>query len=140
MNDDLISKFSDIVGKKYALTSADDVAPYVKDWRGRYFTQAALALRPGNVDEISRIMKLASETKTPVVPQAGNTGLVGAGIPLENGGGNEIILSLGRLNRILDVDTGSNTMTVESGTVLETIQNAADEADRLFRQHNKSNR
>ena len=132
MNDDLISKFSDIVGKKYALTSADDVAPYVKDWRGRYFTQAALALRPGNVDEISRIMKLASETKTPVVPQAGNTGLVGAGIPLENGGGNEIILSLGRLNRILDVDTGSNTMTVESGTVLETIQNAADEADRLF--------
>ena len=77
-------------------------------------------------------MKLASETKTPVIPQAGNTGLVGGGIPLEGGGSGEIILSIGRLNQVLDVDTGSNTITVEAGAVLVTLQNAADEADRLF--------
>jgi FAD/FMN-containing dehydrogenase len=89
-------------------------------------------LRPGSVEEISEIMKLASETKTPVIPQAGNTGLVGGGIPLEGGGSGEIILSIGRLNQVLDVDTDSNTITVEAGAVLETLQNAADEADRLF--------
>ena len=132
MKNDLISKFSAIVGEKYALSSPDDMAPFVKDWRGRYSTKAALVLRPRSVEEISEIMKLASETKTPVIPQAGNTGLVGGGIPLEGGGSGEIILSIGRLNQVLDVDTGSNTITVEAGAVLETLQNAADEADRLF--------
>ena len=132
MNDNLIAKFTDIVGAKYTLHTPENLAPYEKDWRGRYFTKAALALRPASVEEVSQILKLATETKTPIIPQAGNTGLVGAGIPLEGGNGNEVIVSLGRMNKILDVDAHSNTMTIEAGAILDTVQNAADEAGLLF--------
>jgi len=132
MNDSLKSKFVQIVGEKYAIRDLEDMAPYTKDWRGRYTTQAAMVLQPKNAEEISQIMKLACETKTAIIPQAGNTGLVGAGIGLEGGNGEEIILSVSRLNSILEVDADSNTMTVEAGAVLETLQNAADDVDRLF--------
>jgi FAD/FMN-containing dehydrogenase len=87
-------------------------------------------LRPGSVEEVSRIMRLASETKTPVVPQSGNTGLVGAQVP--DASGRQIVLSLSRLNRIREIDVLSNTVTAEAGVILQTLQEAADAADRLF--------
>ena len=87
-------------------------------------------LRPGSVDEVSRILKLATETRTPVVPQGGNTGLVGAQMPDRSG--REIVLSLSRLDRIRELDPLSNTITAEAGVVLEKLHEAADAADRLF--------
>src|SRR5438046_8391318 len=75
-------------------------------------------------------MRLATETGTPVVPQSGNTGLVGAQVPDRSG--REIILSLSRLNRIREIDVLSNTVTVEAGVILQTLQEAADAAGRLF--------
>ena len=132
MKNDLMQRFTSIVGERYAITEQDDISPYVTDTRGRYGTSSSLVLRPGTVDEVSQILKLATETGTPIIPQGGNTGLVGGGLPLASGNGSEIMLSMGRFNKILDVDTGSNTMTVESGVILENIQNAADDADRLF--------
>jgi FAD/FMN-containing dehydrogenase len=119
------------------LRTEADIQPFVTDMRGRYSAASPLVLRPGSVEEVSAILKLATETGTPIIPQGGNTGLVGGGLPLNNGGeggggGSEVMLSLARLNKIIDVDPGSNTMTVEAGVVLETIQNAADAADRLF--------
>ena len=87
-------------------------------------------LKPGSVDEVSRILKLATETRTPVVPQGGNTGLVGGQMPDRSG--REIVLSLSRLNRIREIDPLSNTITAEAGVVLETLHEAADAADRLF--------
>ncbi|MEP1206602.1 MAG: FAD-binding oxidoreductase [Rhizobiaceae bacterium] len=132
MHSNLIDRFTAIVGERYALVAEADIEPYVTDMRGRYSATSPLVVRPGSVEEISMIMKLASETATPVVPQGGNTGLVGGGLPHADRSGEEIMLSLGRLNKIIDVDPESNTMTVESGVILEAIQNAADEVNRLF--------
>ena len=87
-------------------------------------------LRPGSVDEVSRILKLATETHTPVVPQGGNTGLVGGQVP--HASGNEIVVSLSRLNRVREIDVLSNTVTVEAGMVLEALHRAVDAADRMF--------
>ena len=87
-------------------------------------------MRPANTDEVSRILKLASETDTAIVPQSGNTGLVGGQIPFENG--QELLLSLDRMTKILDVDAADNTMTVQAGATLKSVQDAASEVGRLF--------
>jgi FAD/FMN-containing dehydrogenase len=126
----LLDRFAAIVGERHALRANAEIEPYVNEPRGLYPGKSALVLRPGNVEEVSRIMKLATATRTPVVPQGGNTGLVGGQVPDRSG--REIVLSLSRLNRIREVDTLSNTATVEAGVVLEALQKAADEADRLF--------
>ncbi|NGO50907.1 FAD-binding oxidoreductase [Allomesorhizobium camelthorni] len=126
----LLDRFAVIVGEGYALRSDADIAPYVTERRGLYPGRTPLVLRPGSVDEISRIMWLATETRTPIVPQGGNTGLVGGQMP--DGSGREIVLSLSRLNRIREIDVQSNTVTVEAGVVLQTLRDAADAADRLF--------
>src|SRR5918994_6446527 len=126
----LLDRFAGIVGEAHALRSDADIAPYVTGRRGLYPGRTPLVLRPGSVDEISRIMRLATETGTPIVPQGGNTGLVGGQMP--DGSGHEIVLSLSRLNRIREIDVQSNTVTVEAGVVLQTLREAADAADRLF--------
>ncbi|TIV05193.1 MAG: FAD-binding oxidoreductase, partial [Mesorhizobium sp.] len=126
----LIDRFAAVVGDKYALRDQQDIAPYLIERRGLWHGRTALVLRPGSVDEVSRIMRLATETGTPVVPQSGNTGLVGAQVP--DMSGREIVLSLSRLNRIREIDLLSNTVTVEAGVILQTLQEAADAADRLF--------
>jgi D-lactate dehydrogenase (cytochrome) len=87
-----------------------------------------MLLRPGSVDEVVAILKLANDTKTPLVPQGGNTGLVGAQIPFDG----ELILSLTRLDKIREVDPASNSMTCEAGVVLANAQAAAAKVDRLF--------
>ncbi len=126
----LLDRFAAIVGAGHALRAEADISPYVREPRGLYPGKSPLVLRPGNVDEVSRIMKLASETGTPVVPQGGNTGLVGGQVPQQSG--NQIVLSLGRLNRIREIDPLSNTITAEAGVVLQTLRDAAADADRLF--------
>ncbi|MDD9909366.1 MAG: FAD-binding oxidoreductase [Ahrensia sp.] len=132
MSGDPAQRFAAIVGSSHALTKADQMAAYISDTRGRYQGSARMVLRPGSVEEVSAILHLASETGTPIIPQGGNTGLVAGGLPLREGEGREIIVSLSRMNRILEVDTDTNTMTVEAGAVLQTIQQAADEANRLY--------
>lgn len=104
--------------------------PYLTEWRDKYVGRAAMVLRPGSVDEVSQILALANETRTSIVPQGGNTGLVGGQIPFETGA--EIVLALGRLNRIRAVDADGNTLTAEAGCTLAAVQDAAAAADRLF--------
>jgi D-lactate dehydrogenase (cytochrome) len=87
-----------------------------------------MLLRPGSVGEVAAILKLTNETGTPLVPQGGNTGLVGGQIPLDG----ELLLSLTRLDKIREVDPASNTMTCEAGVVLAKPQAAAADVDRLF--------
>lgn len=128
---DILNQLATIVGDANTLRGKQDVAPYIEDARGRYTTGAALVLRPGNAEEVSEILKLATETKTAIIPQGGNTGLVGGGIPVD-GNMSAVILSLARLNKIIDVDPASNTMVVEAGVILQNIQEAADDVDRLF--------
>ena len=126
----LLDRFAAIVGERYALRSEADIAPYVTERRGLWPGVTKLVLRPGSVAEVSAILKLATETGTPVVPQGGNTGLVGGGVP--DGTGGEIVLSLGRLDRIREVDIASSTITAEAGVVLQALHEAADAAGRLF--------
>lgn len=126
----LISRFAAIVGERHALTAPEDIAPYVSEPRGLYGGVTPLVLRPANTEEVSRIMRLATETRTPIVPQGGNTGLVGGQMP--DGSGTQVVVSLSRLNRIREIDLASNTATVEAGVVLQTLQEASEEKGRLF--------
>lgn len=126
----LIERFSAIVGEKNALTAPEDLAAYLVEQRDLYHGRTPLVLRPGSTEEVAAIMKLASETKTPVVPQGGNTGLVGGQQPDESG--TAIILSLGRMNRIRNLDTVGNLVTLEAGVILKNLQDAVEKAGRLF--------
>jgi FAD/FMN-containing dehydrogenase len=125
---ELIEKFRAIVGPRQALTEASDVASYVTEERNLFHGRTPLVLRPGTTAEVAAICKLASEHRIALVPQGGNTGLVGGQTP-HNG---EVVVSLKRLDRIREVDTASNTMTCEAGVVLQVAQQKAAEVDRLF--------
>jgi FAD/FMN-containing dehydrogenase len=125
---ELIAKFRAIVGDKYAVTDAADIAPYVTEERDLFHGRSPLVLRPGSTAEVSAICKLASEHRIALVPQGGNTGLVGGQTP-HNG---EVVVSMRRMDRIRDVDPASNTMTCEAGVVLQIAQQRAAEIDRLF--------
>ncbi|MCB1493742.1 MAG: FAD-binding oxidoreductase, partial [Rhodobiaceae bacterium] len=127
---DLIDRFRAIVGDAHALTDPNDQQPYLVEWRDKYLGRTPVVLRPGSVGEVSAILALANETHTAIVPQGGNTGLVGGQIPVESG--EEVVVSLSRLNRVREVDPRGNTMTVEAGVTLAACQDAADEVDRLF--------
>jgi D-lactate dehydrogenase (cytochrome) len=128
LSPDLVARFSAIVGEAHALTDADAIAPYLIEERGLYRGRSALVLSPGSTAEVAAICSLANATRTALVPQGGNTGLVGGQTPHAG----EVLVSLRRLDRIREVDAASNTMICEAGVVLEAAQRRADEADRLF--------
>jgi FAD/FMN-containing dehydrogenase len=126
----LLEQFAAIVGPAGVVREPDAVAPYLSEPRGRFSGRTAMVLRPASVAEVAAVMRLAGETGTGIVPQGGNTGLVGGQIPSERG--DEIVLSLSRLNRIRAIDTDGDTMTAEAGVILADAQAAADAAGRRF--------
>jgi FAD/FMN-containing dehydrogenase len=128
LSPELIARFKTIVGDKYAVTDQADIAPYVTEERNLFHGRTQLVLRPGSTAEVSAICKLATEHKIALVPQGGNTGLVGGQTPHHG----EVVISLKRMDRIREVDSASNTMTCEAGVVLQVAQQRAAEADRLF--------
>jgi FAD/FMN-containing dehydrogenase len=128
LSQDLMAKFIAIVGAKNAITDPADQEPYLVEQRNLYRGNTPLILRAGSTEEVSKILKLANETKTAIVPMGGNTGLVGGQTP-HNG---EVVLSLARMDKIRDMDPASNTMTCDAGVVLIKAQEAAAAADRLF--------
>ena len=127
---DTIDALVRIVGEEHAIRDAEAMTPYLVEWRDRYRGKAALVLKPGETEEVSAILEHANATRTAIVPQGGNTGLVGGQIPFETG--HEVVVSLERLNRVRDIDLASNTMTVEAGLVLALAQQVAASAGRLF--------
>ena len=128
LSPELIARFRAIVGDKYAVTEAADIAPFISEERGLFHGRSPLVLRPGSTAEVSAVCRLASAHKIALVPQGGNTGLVGGQTP-HNG---EVVVSTRRLDKIRDLDTASNTMTCEAGVVLQVAQQKAAEVDRLF--------
>lgn len=106
------------------------IAPHLKEWRDRYVGATPALLKPASTDAVSRIVGICHETGTALVPQGGNTGLVGGQIPSADG--SEVLLSLGRMNSIRSVDPASGTLTAEAGCILDAVQKAADVSDRLF--------
>jgi FAD/FMN-containing dehydrogenase len=125
---ELIARFTSIVGEKYAVTDASDIAPYVTEERNLFHGHSPLILRPGSTAEVSAICKLATEYRIALVPQGGNTGLVGGQTPHHG----EVVISMRRMDKIREVDTASNTMTCEAGVILQNAQQRAADADRLF--------
>ncbi|HWE77756.1 MAG TPA: FAD-binding oxidoreductase [Pseudolabrys sp.] len=127
---DLLKRFVAIVGEKYAITDPQMQEPYLVEMRDLFHGQTPVILRPGSVAEVAAIVRLANDTKTAIVPQGGNTGLVGGQVPHHN----EVVLSLTRLDKVREVDPVSNTMTVEAGVTLQRAREAAAAADRLYPQ------
>ncbi len=126
----LISRLGAIVGARHVLTDAADMAPHLKEWRDLFVGKASAVVKPGSTAEVSALMQFAHATGTPIVPQGGNTGLVGGQIPVADG--REIILSLSRMDKVRGIEAQSDTITVEAGVTLLKVQEAADSAGRLF--------
>jgi FAD/FMN-containing dehydrogenase len=125
-----VERLRAIVGPAGLLTDPADTAPYLADWRGRYRGEAEAVVRPASTAEVAAVVAACAQAGVAVVPQGGNTGLCGGSVPV--GGLRQIVLSLSRMNRIRELDAANNTLTVEAGCVLQSIQEAARDADRLF--------
>lgn len=106
---------------------ADIITPHLSEWRDKYFGQTPIMLTPRNTDEVAKAVKICAAHKLPIMPQGGNTGLVGGNTPQ-----GEVLLSLKKMTKIRDVNIAAGTMTVEAGAVLQSIHDAADKADRKF--------
>jgi len=130
MADLLIDAFKGIVGASQVLTSESDCFPYEEDWRGRYRGRARCVVRPADTAQMSAVVRCCAASGVPMVPQSGNTSLVGGSVP--HSGGGEVIISSARMNRIRAVDVPNSTITVEAGCTLADVQAAAAEQGRLF--------
>ncbi|HYM32010.1 MAG TPA: FAD-binding oxidoreductase [Candidatus Cybelea sp.] len=126
----ILERFRSLLGPKGVVTDPADMAPHVTESRDLYRGRAAAVLKPASTAEVAAVVKLCAETGTRLVPQGGNTGLVGGGIPFDRG--DEVVVNLSRMNKVRAVDTLNDTITVEAGCILANIQIAADHADRLF--------
>jgi len=125
-----LARLHAIVGPAGWIDAPDDMAPFEKEERGLFAGRAALVLRPANAEQVAGILRECNRAKIAVIPQGGNTGLVGGGTP--HAVGTEIVLSLARMNAIRALDLANDTIVVETGCVLADIQNAAAARDRLF--------
>ncbi|HEY9278757.1 MAG TPA: FAD-binding oxidoreductase [Eoetvoesiella sp.] len=118
-----------ILGQPYVLTGAD-AESYLVDWRGRYSGNAMAVVKPGSTEQVAQVVKWCAANNVPMVPQGGNTGLCGGATP--DLSGSAIVVSLARLNQIRSIDTDNDTLVAEAGCILQSVQHAAREADRLF--------
>ncbi|WP_294538073.1 FAD-binding oxidoreductase [uncultured Rhodoblastus sp.] len=123
-------QLASIVGDKYVLTAPADMEAFLSEPRDLWHGAAACVVRPGSTGEVAQILAFADTHGLKIVPQGGNTGLVGGQTP--DGSGREILLSLARLDKIREIDPESNTMIVEAGVTLQRVQETAESVDRLF--------
>ncbi len=130
MNAEFLTQVRTIVGQTNVTTNVTDMAPYLEERRGLYVGKAAAIVRPGSTDEVAAVMKLAHETGTIVVPQGGNTGLVGGQTPDQSGCA--IVLNLSRMDAVRSLDIENNTLSVDAGVTLATAQETAAAVERLF--------
>ncbi|HEY4069808.1 MAG TPA: FAD-binding oxidoreductase [Burkholderiaceae bacterium] len=111
-----------IVGAAHVLDSGD-LAAYEADWRKRFRGRACAVVRPGSTAEVAAVVRVCAAHRIPIVPQGGNTGLVGGSVP--DGSGTQLLLSLTRMNRVRQIDAANLAMTVDAGCVLQQLQEAA---------------
>ncbi len=127
---DVIARFVALLGPKGVVTDAGDVEPWTHDWRGRYHGAAAAILAPASTQEVADTVRLAAELGIPLVPQGGNTSMVGGATPPADG--SALILSLRRMNRIRSLSPQDNLAVCEAGVILSTLHEAAESAGRRF--------
>ena len=126
----ILQQLIDIVGAKYCVTDPRQLEPYVTEWRDIFHGKALALVAPGTTKQVSEIVRACSNAGVGIVPQGGNTGLCGGAVPDETG--EQVILSLSRMNRIRSVDAENFSMTVEAGCVLADVQSVAADAGRYF--------
>ena len=127
---DLLPRLDPILGPRGLVIDPGEMAPRLTDWRGLYQGRAVAVVRPANTGEVAAVVRLCSESRTPIVPQGGNTGMCGGATP--DASGSAIVVALDRMNGIIELDALDNTVTVEAGCILANIQQAAADANRLF--------
>ena len=127
---DLADRLRAIVGERGLVTDSDALAPHLIDWRRRYHGRTPFMVRPATVDEVSAVVAACAEAGVSMVPQGGNTGLVGGSVPDDSG--RQVLINLGRLNRVRELDAANYTITVEAGCILADIQQAAAAQGMLF--------
>lgn len=126
----VLQRLTDVVGEAHALRAPEDQAGYLREWRDLYVGKTPLVLRPGSTEQVADILKIANAERVAIVPQCGNTGLVGGQIPTT--AGDEIVLNLSRLNTVRAVDAEGGTMILDAGVTLAEVQRLASEAGWLF--------
>jgi len=126
----LIDRLRDRLGARGLLTDPADTDAYCEDWRRLYHGRTPAVLRPGNTGEVADAVRLCAEAWVPIVPQGGNTSMVGGAAVSEDG--SQIVLSLSRMNRVRAIDPIDMTMEIEAGVVLKAAQAAAEEAGCLL--------
>ncbi|MFT4992436.1 MAG: FAD/FMN-containing dehydrogenase [Polaromonas sp.] len=129
MNNDFLQNLRSICGDAHVLTDGD-LQAWEMDWRKRARGKALAVVRPGNTDEVARIVKACVAAQVSLVPQGGNTGLVVGSIPDDSG--QQVVLSLQRLRAVREIDPANMTITVDAGCVLQSLQDAARQAGFLF--------
>ena len=125
----IVARLGGIVGAG-AVIGGGEMAPHLTDWRGRYTGHARCVVKPASTEEVAAVVALCAEERIPMVPQGGNTGLVGGATPRHDG--DEVVINLSRMRRIREIDAANNTLTAEAGCLLAEVQAAAAGAERLF--------
>jgi FAD/FMN-containing dehydrogenase len=126
----LIAEVQRRFGERAAITEPSEVEPWLTDWRGKYHGRSAAVLSPSSTEEVAAMVRMAAEAGVPLVPQGGNTGMVGGATPPEDG--SALILSLRRMNRIRLLDASAGIAIAEAGVILATLHEAANEVGRRF--------
>lgn len=130
MSQSFLDQCRALLGEAYVLHEEADMAPFLRDWRGRFTGRALAVLRPGSVEEVASVVRSCAAARIPIVPQGGNTGLVLGSVP--DASGKAVVLSLARLNKVRQVDAVNRTMTVDAGCILQQVQEAAAAQGCLF--------
>ena len=130
MSQELISELAQIVGPANVLRAPEDLSGYEQDWRKRWHGRALAVVRPGCTAEVAAVVKACAGAGISLVPQGGNTGLVGGGVPDDQA--RQVVLSLRRMSAVRKIDAENLTMTVEAGCVLQAVQAAAEAQGLLF--------
>lgn len=127
---DFAQRLVQALGSDTVSTAADDIAPWLSDWRGLYNGQAQAVVRPRTTEEVAQCLALCQQAGVPVVPRGGNTGLCGGATPDQAPA--NVVLSLDRMNAVRSIDTIANTMVAEAGCILGNLRRAAEDVNRLL--------
>jgi FAD/FMN-containing dehydrogenase len=126
----IVESMRELAGAANVVTAAADMAPHLIDWRRRHTGIAACVVFPRSVEHVSAVLAFCNANGVKVFPQGGNTSVCGGSVP--DASGNSILLNLGKMNRVLEINAQDNSMTVEAGCILADLQQAALDADRMF--------